>query len=105
MVDIRVLPERLRSVASSLEGQRQEVDSVLDNMVAAVSNLQGEWAGLAQVDYAQIFDNQVPPMRARIAETLGTWSVICAASQTSLSGSISKLSVPQCRPASASPQE
>lgn len=70
MVEIRVSPERLRSVASTLDSNRQEVDSVLNNMINAISNLQGEWTGLAQVDYANRFNDQVPKMRTNLAEIL-----------------------------------
>jgi WXG100 family type VII secretion target len=70
MVDIRVSPERLRSVASQLDGNRQEVDSVLSTMITAINNLQGEWTGLAQVDYANLFNEQVPTMRTNLAELL-----------------------------------
>jgi WXG100 family type VII secretion target len=70
MVNIRVSPERLRSVASTLESNRQEVDSMLSNMVNTVNNLQGEWTGLAQVDYANMFNEQVPKMRTNLAEIL-----------------------------------
>jgi WXG100 family type VII secretion target len=70
MVEIRVSPERLRSVASTLDSNRQEVDSVLNNMISTVNNLQGEWTGLAQVDYANIFNEQVPQMRTQLNEIL-----------------------------------
>ncbi len=70
MVDIRVSPERLRSVASQLDGKRQEVDSVLTGMISTVADLQGEWTGMAQVDYANRFDQQVPSMRTNLAEVL-----------------------------------
>ena len=70
MVDIRVSPERLRSVASQLNGKQQEVDSILNGMISTVSNLQGEWTGMAQVDYANQFDQQVPTMRTNLAEVL-----------------------------------
>ncbi|MBN1179096.1 MAG: WXG100 family type VII secretion target [Anaerolineae bacterium] len=70
MVDIRVSPERLREVAGTLDAQRQEIVSALSQTVTTVQNLQGEWSGMAQVDYTQIFDNEVPPMRDRVAEIL-----------------------------------
>lgn len=70
MVDIRVSPERLRSVASTLDSNRQEVDSMLNTMINTVNNLQGEWTGLAQVDYANLFNQQVPTMRTNLAELL-----------------------------------
>ena len=69
-VEIRVSPERLRGVASALDTQQQEVDSVLQRMVTTVNDLQGEWTGLAQIDYAQIFNENVPTIRTRIAETM-----------------------------------
>lgn len=70
MADIRVSPERLRSVASTLEGNRQEVDGLLSNMINTVNNLQGEWTGMAQIDYANLFNEQVPTMRTNLAEIL-----------------------------------
>ena len=70
MVNIRVSPERLRSVASTLDSNRQEVDSTLTNMISTINNLQGEWTGLAQVDYANMFNDQVPKMRTNLAEIL-----------------------------------
>ena len=70
MVNIRVSPEQLRSVATSLDGQYQEIANVLRNIVATVDGLQSEWTGLAQVDYAQTFHDQVPPMQTRLAETM-----------------------------------
>ena len=70
MVDIRVSPDRLRSVASTLDNNRQEVDSILNNMINTVNSLQGEWSGLAQVDYANLFNQQVPTMRTNLTELL-----------------------------------
>ncbi len=70
MVEIRVSPERLRSVASTLDSNKQEVDSMLNNMISTVNNLQGEWTGLAQVDYANLFNEQVPQMRTQLNEIL-----------------------------------
>jgi len=70
MVDIRVSPERLRSVASTLDTNRHEVDNLLQTMINTVNNLQGEWTGLAQVDYANLFNQQVPTMRTNLAELL-----------------------------------
>ncbi len=70
MVDIRVSPERLRNVASTLDSNRQEVDSMLQNMINTINNLQGEWTGLAQVDYANMFNDQVPTMKTNLAELL-----------------------------------
>ncbi len=70
MADIRVSPERLRSVAGQLDGNRQEIDSMLNNMINTVGNLQGEWTGMAQIDYSNMFDQQVPSMRTNLAELL-----------------------------------
>jgi WXG100 family type VII secretion target len=70
MVEIRVSPERLRSVASTLDSNRQEVDSMMNNMISTVNNLSGEWTGLAQVDYANLFNEQVPQMRTQLNEIL-----------------------------------
>jgi WXG100 family type VII secretion target len=70
MVDIRVSPERLRETASTLDAQREEIIGALTHTVSTVQSLQGDWTGLAQVDYTQIFENEVPPMRDRVAEIL-----------------------------------
>ena len=42
----------------------------LDNMINTVGNLQGEWTGMAQIDYSNMFDQQVPSMRTNLAELL-----------------------------------
>jgi WXG100 family type VII secretion target len=70
MVEIRVSPERLRSVASQLDNQRTEIDSTLTRMKGMIDNLSGEWSGLAQLDYAQMFDSEVPRMQTQINEIL-----------------------------------
>ncbi len=70
MVEIRVPVERLREVANSLETQSQEADSLLQSALSLVDGLSGEWAGMAQVDYAQMFNDQVPPIRTRFNELL-----------------------------------
>ena len=70
MVDIRVSPERLRSVASTLDSNRQELDSILQNMISTINGLRGEWTGLAQVDYANEFNDRVPSMKTKLAEVL-----------------------------------
>lgn len=70
MPEIRISPEQLRSVATQLDSQRQEVDSLLASATTTVHNLQGEWKGMAQIDYTQIFDDEVPVMRARVGEIL-----------------------------------
>jgi WXG100 family type VII secretion target len=70
MANIRVSPERLRNVASSLDRQQQEIDNLLHNTVTTLNNLDGNWTGLAYGDYAQMFHEQVPSMRAKLAETL-----------------------------------
>lgn len=70
MVEIRVSPERLRSVASQLDQKRQEADQILATMIQTVNNLGGEWTGLAQVDYANIFNERVPAMRTNLNEVL-----------------------------------
>lgn len=74
MVEIRVSPERLRSVAGQLDSNRQEVDSLLSNMITMINNLQGEWTGLAQVDYANLFNEQVPSTRSQLNELLDNLS-------------------------------
>jgi len=70
MVDIRVSPERLREVAGTLDNQRQEVVGVLSSAISTVQSLKGEWAGLAQVKYAQVFSDEVPPMQQRVDSIL-----------------------------------
>lgn len=70
MVEIRVSPERLRGVAGQLDQMRLETDQTLANMIQTVNNLSGEWAGMAQVDYANQFNDQVPRMRTNLAELL-----------------------------------
>jgi len=35
-----------------------------------ISNLSGEWAGMAQIDYTQMFEDEVPQMQTRINEIL-----------------------------------
>jgi len=70
MVEIRVSPERLRSTASDLDRQRAEIDSTFANMRGMISNLSGEWAGMAQIDYTQMFEDEVPQMQTRINEIL-----------------------------------
>jgi WXG100 family type VII secretion target len=70
MVEIRVSPERLREVSSQLDSQRSEIDSTLNNMKNMINNLSGEWTGMAQVDYAQIFNDEVPQMQMRMNEIM-----------------------------------
>ncbi len=70
MAEIRVSPDQLRSIASQLDNHRQEVDGSLNNAIGIVHGLQGEWLGMAQVDFNQIFDQEVPVMRARIGEIM-----------------------------------
>jgi WXG100 family type VII secretion target len=70
MVEIRVSPERLRSVASSLENYKGQADDTLSTMVRTVNDLSGEWTGLAQVDYANLFNEQVPQMQNNLREIL-----------------------------------
>jgi WXG100 family type VII secretion target len=70
MPEIRISPEQLRGVATQLDSHRQEADGLLASATTIVHNLQGEWRGMAQIDYTQIFDDEVPVMRARVAEIL-----------------------------------
>lgn len=70
MVEIRVSPERLRSVAGQLDSNRQEIDGVLQRMISMINDLQGEWTGLAQVDYANQFNERVPRTRTQLNEIL-----------------------------------
>lgn len=70
MANIRVPVERLREVSHTLEHHRQELDNLLQRAMSLVQNMQGEWRGLAQVDYAHLFEERVPPMHARTNEML-----------------------------------
>jgi WXG100 family type VII secretion target len=70
MTEIRISPERLRDAASQLDNQRAEIDNVLTSMINAVNGLQGEWTGMANIDYTQIFNDEVPPMQTRVIEIL-----------------------------------
>ena len=70
MVEIRVSPERLRSAASDLARQQAEVDGLFTSMRSMVEGLSGEWAGMAQIDYTQLFNDQVPKMQTQINELL-----------------------------------
>lgn len=70
MTEIRVTPERLRQVAALLEAQRAEAEEILGAMIRAVNDLAGEWTGLAQIDYAHLFNEQVPLMQTRLRELL-----------------------------------
>jgi WXG100 family type VII secretion target len=70
MVEIRVPVERLRSVSDALDRQRQEINDLLQNLMTLMNGLEGEWLGLAQLDYAQMFNDQIPPIRTRSNELL-----------------------------------
>lgn len=70
MVEIRVSPERLRSAASDLARQQADVDSLFTSMRSMVEGLSGEWAGMAQIDYTQTFNDQVPKMQSQVNEIL-----------------------------------
>jgi len=70
MVEIRVSPERLRSVASTLETHKGQADETLSTMIRTVNDLSGEWTGMAQVDYANLFNEQVPQMQNNLREIL-----------------------------------
>ncbi len=70
MVEIRVSPERLRSVASTLETNKTQADETLNTMIRTVNELSGEWTGMAQVDYANLFNDQVPRIQANLREIL-----------------------------------
>jgi WXG100 family type VII secretion target len=70
MVDIRVSPEQLRGTASSLETHKAQCDEALGAMIRAVNDLAGEWSGFAQVDYANLFNEQVPQIRNTLQELL-----------------------------------
>ncbi len=70
MVEIRVSPERLRSSASTLETHKAQADDTLNTMIRTVNDLSGEWTGLAQVDYANLFNEQVPQMQNQLRDIL-----------------------------------
>jgi len=70
MVEIRISPDRLESVAASLNTDKEQALTQLTSMISTVQNLQGEWTGLAQVDYARLFEEQVPQMKTQLEETL-----------------------------------
>jgi WXG100 family type VII secretion target len=70
MAEIRVSPERLRSAAAALEGQKEQADQTLSKMISDVNNLAGEWTGMAQIDYANIFNEQVPSMQTQLRDIL-----------------------------------
>jgi len=70
MVDIRVSPERLRSSASTLETNKGQVEETLSTMIRTVNDLAGEWTGLAQVDYANLFNEQVPQIQNQLRDIL-----------------------------------
>lgn len=67
---IRVSPDQLRDIASQLDGHRNEIEGLLETVISKVHGLQGEWTGLAEKDYMQVFDNEVPPMKPKIAQIL-----------------------------------
>lgn len=70
MAEIRVSPDQLRNVATQLANHRQEVDGTLNSVISTVHALEGEWLGMAKIDYTQLFDNEVPALRARVNEIL-----------------------------------
>lgn len=70
MVEIRVSPERLRSVASALEANKTQADETLNTMIRTVNELSGEWTGMAQVDYANLFNDQVPRIQTNLRDIL-----------------------------------
>lgn len=70
MVEIRVSPERLRSAASTLETYKGQTDETLSTMIRTVNDLSGEWAGMAQVDYANLFNERVPQMQTQLRDLL-----------------------------------
>lgn len=71
MVQIRVSPERLKSAANELDRCRSNVDRNLSAAKKIVADLCGEWTGLAQVDYARAFNDEVNPLHHRLDEILG----------------------------------
>jgi WXG100 family type VII secretion target len=68
MARILVPPEELRATASKMEGQGQQVDVLLQEMLTLVGNLEGQWEGVAQNTYYNRFNEQVPKAKADIAE-------------------------------------
>jgi WXG100 family type VII secretion target len=47
-----------------------EADGNLSAMLQTVESLSGEWSGLAQVDYAARFNDEVPRMQSTLRELL-----------------------------------
>ena len=70
MGEIRVSPERLRAVASTLDEQQERLDELLARMIRTVDDLRGTWRGAAGADYIQAFYDTISPLRARMAETI-----------------------------------
>lgn len=70
MAEIRVSPERLRSTAATLESQKSQADETLSTMIRTVNDLAGEWTGMAQIDYANLFNEQVPSMQTQLRDIL-----------------------------------
>jgi WXG100 family type VII secretion target len=70
MAEIRVSPDRLRSSASTLETHKAQADDTLSTMIRTVNDLAGEWTGMAQVDYANLFNENVPQMQTQLRDIL-----------------------------------
>ena len=70
MAEIRVSPERLRSAAATLDSQKSQADETLSTMIRTVNDLAGEWTGMAQIDYANLFNEQVPSMQTQLRDLL-----------------------------------
>ena len=70
MPNIRVNPDELRNVASQLESGASELTGLLDRLIAQVNNLNGQWEGMAQVQYNDRFQQEVPQMKTKTDEIL-----------------------------------
>ena len=70
MANIRISPDRLRDVAGQLDGQRGELESLLSQMKSLVDGLTGEWEGMAQSKYLDIFNTEVPKVQQTMSQVL-----------------------------------
>jgi early secretory antigenic target protein ESAT-6 len=55
-VSIRVTPEQLQQVSSQLTAGAGNVDGILAQLAANVAPLGSDWAGLAQAQFQQLWD-------------------------------------------------
>jgi len=69
-MEIRIHPDHLRTVASQLSHQSEEIQALLENMLRTVGGLSIGWAGLAWNAYLDCFQTEVPRMQDSLRETL-----------------------------------